>query len=86
MNAATADLRVTTDDKAERWRIFSIGNPKRSSHPIEDWSKPRPIQLEILVPAESAAAQNLLTKAKVRRLTGVEDVIVFEMLRPVVSE
>ncbi|TKA35963.1 hypothetical protein B0A54_12187 [Friedmanniomyces endolithicus] len=46
---------------------------------VEDWSRPKPAEMELLVPAESEAGHNILNP-KVLHLLGIRSVVKFDML------
>ncbi|KAK0356171.1 hypothetical protein LTR91_007697 [Friedmanniomyces endolithicus] len=47
--------------------------------PVEEWSRPKPAEMEFLVPAESEAGENILNP-KVLHMLGIHSVVKFDML------
>ncbi|TKA69370.1 hypothetical protein B0A55_06158 [Friedmanniomyces simplex] len=52
---------------------------KPTPRPIEEWSRPKPAEIELLVPAESEAGQNI-QNPKVLHMLGIRSVVKFDML------
>ncbi|KAK3112821.1 hypothetical protein LTR53_010502 [Teratosphaeriaceae sp. CCFEE 6253] len=67
----------TQDSQAQQAAMCR--SPKPPEYKLEDWTSPRSVKQELLVPAESEAGQNFLNP-KVLHMLGVTSVVKFDLL------